>query len=287
MGGMSDQTPDPRRTVFGYALPARRPAAPAPPPPDAEHRHPTMVLRTVRAAQHSTTDERPRRTVLPLVGWVLGISATIAVGFGVASVVATPKVARVVREAPPPPTAIVVGGAPDAALAPPPDAAPLVTMTLPAEADAGPAPPPVGACRMELRSTPSGAAVLIDDRPAGVTPLTVDDLPCDEPVSLIVAKRQYEVWERSVSPGRDEPTAVAAKLRRPRVRVEIWSQPHGARAEINGREVGTTPVSVELPAYVRARVTVTPLGGTPQRRTIVPRPGPTEVVTFFAPVSSP
>lgn len=304
---MSDQAPDPRRTVFGYALPARRAATPAPaPPPGAEHRHPTTVLRTVRAAQPATDRERPRRAVLPIVGWAAGIAAAIAVGVGVAAVVRTPEVRRGARDAPIAAPAVVaaadaapiatalIAAPSDAApiatapLAAPTDAAPIATMPLPlpAPSDAEPS-PPAAPCALRLRSTPPGAAVLIDDRPAGVTPLTVDDLPCDEPVTVVVAKRQYELWERSVTPRLGKPTAIAAKLRRPRVRVEIWSQPHGARAEVNGREIGTTPVSVELPAHVRARITVTPLGGTPQRRTIVPRPGPVEVVTFFSPLSSP
>jgi hypothetical protein len=120
-----------------------------------------------------------------------------------------------------------------------------------------------------VRSSPSGAAVTVDGRWRGRTPLTLDNLRFGDH-RVRVVRDGYAVATESVTLSAEAPTrTVSAELQRSRPAaapapkaaaptargrqtytgaIYIDSRPRGARVTINGRAVGTTPVRVpEVP----------------------------------------
>jgi TonB family protein len=142
---------------------------------------------------------------------------------------------------------VVRGGFPKT-VTPPPAASPSASATEVAATEL-PSPPPVS-----VESEPSGGAVFLDDKEVGKTP-----------VELAVAAGEHvvRVTHEGFSSGQLQITVAADG--HPQLRFEldpvtaalsIHSEPSGARAAIDGREVGTTPVE-KLAVYPGAhRITV-------------------------------
>jgi hypothetical protein len=146
------------------------------------------------------------------------------------------------------------------------------------------APEPAFQGRLLIRSTPSGAAVFVDGKSMGVTPLPLRGLALGtHDISVVVPGKPP--WERRVTLTRDQPAlsfdvGVEGQTQvRPDVSatLEIDSRPTGARVWLNDSLVGTTPVKfsrvragshairIELPGY-RPWTTAVTVGGGEQRR---------------------
>jgi hypothetical protein len=103
-----------------------------------------------------------------------------------------------------------------------------------------------------VRSTPAGARVRVDGRVRGRTPLVLRDMPLrvvrvtlerdgftsdDRRVALTAAQPTVTIDARLASAAPPAPAATTGTL-------VIESRPAGATVFLNGRAVGTTPVSV-------------------------------------------
>ncbi len=111
--------------------------------------------------------------------------------------------------------------------------------------------------RISIRSVPTGAAVTIDGKPAGRTPVTASALALAAH-SVVIARPGYTSETRRVVLSRRAPSItvrVALKAARAAVAppaaagattgsVSIDSRPRGARITIDGRAVGQSPASV-------------------------------------------
>jgi eukaryotic-like serine/threonine-protein kinase len=125
--------------------------------------------------------------------------------------------------------------------------------------------------RLLVKSTPSGAQVRVDGRARGKTPLILRDLPL-KVVRVRVEHRGYHAVEERVALTAAKPTVtVDAKLTpvAPPAPVTtsgslvIESRPTGARAFLDGKELGATPVSVPEVAPGQHRVRIEMAGFSP------------------------
>jgi hypothetical protein len=105
-----------------------------------------------------------------------------------------------------------------------------------------------------VRSTPAGARVLVDGRPAGRTPAALGDLPLGEH-RVRVERDGYVIADRRVvlTAARRSPsiTVMLARDRKPvppptvtATTLGVDSRPMGASVYVDGRFVGTTPLSL-------------------------------------------
>jgi Protein kinase domain/PEGA domain len=135
-----------------------------------------------------------------------------------------------------------------AAVAPPPAAPPAKAMAFPG--------------RVLVRSTPSGARVIVDGTDRGQTPATIRDLGRGEHHVRIV-RDGYTSAERRVvlSPSQPSQSLSVPLAKEPRARAKaapveppapagagtliVESRPEGAAVMIDGRPVGTTPLSLK------------------------------------------
>ncbi|MHC4454153.1 MAG: PEGA domain-containing protein, partial [Planctomycetota bacterium] len=108
-----------------------------------------------------------------------------------------------------------------------------------------------------IKSNPSNAKVLIDDNEAGMTPVTKTDLKPGT-YNIEVMKDGYENWNESIEITPDKEITLKPVLQIQVGAINLKSKPSDAKALINGREVGTTPVSItELkpgPQYLEVRM---------------------------------
>jgi hypothetical protein len=161
--------------------------------------------------------------------------------------------------------------APVSAPAPPPDASPAPAATVAPPAPARDARPAPKTGRLVISSNPPRAAVVINGKWSGRTPLTVDDLPFGRYVVRVVepgydvAREQLTLssaaasqtmdvtlrrgtGKRAPAPDARTPQAPAAAppSAAPAVpatgEIYVDSRPRGARVFINGKELGVTPL---------------------------------------------
>lgn len=263
----------------------------------------------------SAPPERSRREITPmamifLLGLLMGFAAGFSVGErdpgpvtespettaagtgGEAIGSPTPAVDDTERPVPP-------GGAPEPVeetAGPPPSPA---VVTPPAVAAAPPpAPPAARSGRLIVRSSPSGAAVTINGRWSGRTPLTVDDLALGsqnvrvvldgyetarDEVSLTAAQasRTLTFPLRRVAAPTSPATPPPSQVERPAASttgvLQVDSRPTGARILIDGTLRGTTParipeiapgsheIRLELPGHLPWSTTTRIEGGSTTR----------------------
>ncbi len=151
---------------------------------------------------------------------------------------------------------------------------------------------------IDIRTSPPGAAVRIDGRPAGVTPLAGIELAAGSR-RLVFRLARYQDLERTVE--------VEGMGRRQRFEftlgpgwgeVRLSSDPAGALVLENGRELGTTPLDLELMAgrhelvlrragYTDASLAldVAP-GGSYEPETVVLQPAPARVRVSSTPAGA-
>jgi len=145
------------------------------------------------------------------------------------------------------PKGSAVGGPKPAATA---TASPLTPTSLPASRPAA-AVAPLFAGRVLVRSTPPGVRVFVDGRSGGETPATVRDLARGAHQVRLV-REGYTTVERKIVITASKP---AVTLTVPMVKVPVVStrldsalvvvsRPAGATVFLDGREVGTTPLTL-------------------------------------------
>ena len=151
-----------------------------------------------------------------------------------------------------------------AATAPPASSTPAPTTRSPVPAgQARPAAAPPSAAdmgatgRLTIKSVPTGAAVTVNGRARGATPITLRSLEADTYL-VRVSRRGFVTEEREVVLSPDQPSLSltlslvrgrAAKAESYTGSLSVRSQPPGARVFVDGRPAGTTPVVVpDVPA---------------------------------------
>ena len=121
----------------------------------------------------------------------------------------------------------------------------------------------VGPGRIVVRSVPAGALVTVDGRHSGETPVTVSDLAFGAHTVVIARPGYVPRTERVTLSMRDAVRQLTVELR-PGMEIRdaqlgsvyVDSRPRGARVVIDGRLVGTTPLSVPELAVGEHRVQV-------------------------------
>jgi len=208
----------------------------------------------------------PETSSLSLV-WPLALAALVgaALGFGAGYAVAIrDRPVAVASLAPAPENAAAApapvarepqgGGIESRTLPPPggPGPAPVPTPARPAPPAAPVA--PLFAGRVLVRSTPPGARVFVDGHGGGETPATVRDL-ARGPHQVRLVREGYTTIERRIVitaaqpsvtltvPMVKTPPAVPARTEAP---LAIESKPSGAVVFLDGRQVGTTPLTFPL-----------------------------------------
>jgi hypothetical protein len=226
-----------------------------------------------------TVLDRSRSAVWPLaLALMLGIVLGFAAGFGFRTM--RPDAASTPAAVPAPGREFTEGTVP-------PAAPPVASATAPdsgakrdvAKAPAVPRPDLVG--RLLIRSTPAGARVFVDDRDVGRTPAAVRDVAVGAH-RVRVVHDGYVTQERSVTISRKRPTqALTIGLKRPPTAknmkvapaavprpaaapqrtiagvggaLVVDSRPEGAKVFLDGKLVGTTPMS--LPSIAAGEHTV-------------------------------
>jgi eukaryotic-like serine/threonine-protein kinase len=171
-----------------------------------------------------------------------------------------------------PPTAAPPAASPRPAARPAP-AAPLATPARPATTL------PPG--RLVVRSTPPGARVRVDGRVRGRTPLVLRDMPL-RVVRVTVEREGFKADERRVALSAAQPTVtVDARLSAsapppPEATtgaLVIESRPPGASIFLDGRQVGTTPLSVPNASPGTRRIRLEMAGFSPWVTTANIQPG--------------
>jgi hypothetical protein len=204
----------------------------------------------------SSVLERSRSAVWPLVlALFVGLAVGFAGGYGVGSShdrSTPPPVASTPAPTPPSGKEFTENAVP---------AAPVVNPKPPAPSPESPAPAPTESGRLLVRSTPAGAHVTIDGKDAGVTPAVVRDLPPGAH-RVHLSRDGYAAVERRVTITRSHPAqsltvelardARAAAPERPTPgtagafagSLYIDSRPSGAKVFLDGKLIGTTPLSM-------------------------------------------
>ncbi len=271
--GDADQ---PERFTDAYAETSRPTSPPISEEPAAAMR--PLPERPALAAERPRRDVRmrPRSRALPLVAMLItGILIGVVVGYFVGAGQTGRAVAPTAPASTQPADVPGVAGARPAGSAavepsqqPPTQgpagrpATPLRNAASPAspKTPAPPAPAAVVRGTLIISSTPRGAAVALDGRPLGVTPVTIRNLAPGH-YTVRVSRRGYATEEREVVVSAERPSStIAFSLDRasrpqPASRTEFFgslsvdSLPSGARVFLDGRLIGTTPmVAPRVPA---------------------------------------
>jgi eukaryotic-like serine/threonine-protein kinase len=213
-----------------------------------------------------TVLDRSRSAIWPLaLALMLGIVLGFAAGFGFSVGVPSTSRSDATSSAPPPAAAagreFTEGTVPAASPkpAPAPEAPPKRDV---AKTPAVPRPDLIG--RLLIRSTPAGARVFVDDRDVGRTPAAVRDVAVGAH-RVRVVHEGYATEERSLTISRKRPTvAMTVGLKRPAAArnanaaptaaskttagiggaLVVDSRPTGAKVFLDGKLVGTTPMSL-------------------------------------------
>jgi len=293
----SGQAPAQDRGFIPVVVPPARVAASVPLPARSSHDTFDRPLAEEQSGESRIVIHRSRTAMLPgavtlIVGLLLGYVAGYIVGSRNADEGASAVAGSGAGATPDAATAQPGGGAPggkewsEQAVAPPPatppPAQPTTAPDVPAEASADPpptdtarpAPPEPRRGRLVVRSTPSRAAVTVNGRWSGRTPLTLTDLSFGQYVVRVVADG-YQVGreELALSAGgasrtvtmtleRTRPAAArGTSAQRPAAprpspaspttyfgAVYVDSRPQGAAVYIGGKQYGTTPLRIpEVP----------------------------------------
>jgi len=91
-----------------------------------------------------------------------------------------------------------------------------------------------------ITSEPMSANVYIDDKLMGTTPLALKDVPaCSYRVKM--EHEHYEIWRDNVDVKHQQMVEVRAELEPKPGKLEVRSEPSGARVLVDGKESGVTP----------------------------------------------
>jgi formylglycine-generating enzyme required for sulfatase activity len=124
---------------------------------------------------------------------------------------------------------------------------------------------------IDVRSSPSGAAVTVDGRFRGETPLELELAP-GRSYRVSLSKAGYAPVTRTVDAVSGQDTSLSVSLEGMLGTVRVVAEPADAEIFVDGASMGVSPRSVELTA-VPHRLEVRKAGYATQTSTITPRPG--------------
>ena len=124
---------------------------------------------------------------------------------------------------------------------------------------------------LNVTTRPAGAAVSVDGRYRGKTPLDIDLAPGSK-VEVIVTKPGYTSVSRTISVESRRSRSLHLDLEVRTGVMRISSTPPDAELYVDGKPVGRTGQSLTLPAREHA-IEIRMAGFTPFRTTILPKPG--------------
>ncbi len=115
-----------------------------------------------------------------------------------------------------------------------------------------PPPPKIGT--LIINSNPPGAQVTLNDKETDyVTPATIPNVELFISQKVTLKKAKFLPWERLVTVISDQPLSLDAKLESvPVGSIHLISDPPGAKAWLDGKEIGVTPLKIpdlELKSY--------------------------------------
>ncbi|MCG8425502.1 MAG: PEGA domain-containing protein [Proteobacteria bacterium] len=140
-----------------------------------------------------------------------------------------------------------------------------------------------GNCRVRLASSPRQATVYVGKRNLGATPANIR-LPCGK-TTFRFERRRYQSVTKSITLMPRQSNSVAIRLQRPRVQFQVASTPSGATVTLAGKEVGETPLSIEIAGYEFTQLVVRKTGHRPYRKRIYPRPPKFDIQATLSPRS--
>lgn len=224
------------------------------------HKESTANFSNVMMALPDSRDDntgevmRPRR--VPRWAWMIA-GACFAAGLTVGIVVGFSRkppelpARMVVVQAPPPPAPAAVS---PVAPTPPP-----------------PAPAPAKPAMLSVRSRPPGAAVLLDGKRVGVTPLELPAARGHHKLTL-----SHERYSPAVTDA-DAPGSVDVPLQRPSATLVVSANVPSAAVVVSGGHRGSAPLKLTVRAYEKYNVEVSARGVPSWRRSIYVRAPSTEV----------
>lgn len=127
-----------------------------------------------------------------------------------------------------------------------------------------------------VRSTPAGAAVTVDGRYRGVTPLDVEIAP-ERAHEVLIAKGGYETVSRRVQIERRGSATLEVELAERLGVVRIVSEPSDAMLWINGEARGRAPQELTLRAE-KQKIELRKEGFLPFVTEVTPKPGLTQLI---------
>lgn len=109
--------------------------------------------------------------------------------------------------------------------------------------------------RLTVRSTPPGAAVLVNGAPRGTTPCEIEDVPAGDAVQVEIQRDGFEPFAETVTLAARQTREITAILRPFPTRLEVVSIPPGARVYVQNQYRGVTPLRLNdvQPGEVRLR----------------------------------
>jgi formylglycine-generating enzyme required for sulfatase activity len=124
-----------------------------------------------------------------------------------------------------------------------------------------------GYAAVTFESRPAGARVLVDGKPVGTTPATIDVDAGRRAVAL--AHPEFRTWEQAITVQSGQPQTVGpVELGLPEAKLAVRTQPAGADVSVAGAYRGRTPVTLALAPNVDHEVVVTRAGYAPVTRTV-------------------
>ncbi|HEX7836318.1 MAG TPA: PEGA domain-containing protein, partial [Kofleriaceae bacterium] len=276
------QFPPPHASpVPGYALDPSYPVMPvAMPPPSSPQLVVPGGFGDPRYASTTATALRAQTRRRQLI--IMLASAVVAVLLGIAALLIV-KTRH--PSAPAPPPGKTVGGSGRPASAPTPvqpdgaaadqaaptepahaaTASPLAATPVAAAAASASQP---GECFADVSSQPTGADIVLDQNVVGTTPQRVT-LPCGHPVDLVIRKLHLASVVRTITPIPDG-VPVKVTLSKQLSRVRVSSTPEGATVTLNGKPLGVTPTTVQVPAFESSALNITKDGYETETETVSP-----------------
>ena len=124
---------------------------------------------------------------------------------------------------------------------------------------------------IDVRSSPGGAAVTVDGRFRGETPLELELAP-GRSYRVTLSKAGYAPVSRTIEPVSGEDTSLSVTLQGQFGMVRVASEPPDAEIYVDGALRGKAPQSLELTA-VPHRIEARKSGYASQTSTVTPRPG--------------
>ena len=140
-----------------------------------------------------------------------------------------------------------------------------------------------------VNTNPSGAGVVIDGKPRGLTPVTASLAPGDHVLEIVLSETERRKIPVTITPGGQVSQFLELPKAAPELgKLQVRSEPSGARVTVDGHVFGRAPVTIEALAPGEHQVTLeNELGSV--RQTVVIDAGSTAslVVPMSAPQGAP